>query len=111
MLTTFREFVNAGSFQDTGKTGLDNNFFGVGHALNMPMPTLDMPTKIIEGRIKKILYTQNPISVCLEDGTVWKATKKQWDYLRSIGREPKENLRMQLEIHLDGTIKAVNIIG
>lgn len=113
-LITFREFVNTGAFLNTGWTGIDpNSFINLGQHSNdfaLPTPTLDVPTKTIQGKIKRIFYTENPISVILDNGSVWKLTKKQWDHLKFYGREPKENARVQIEMTVDGTIKAINII-
>lgn len=109
MLMTFKEFVNAGSFQNTGTTGYDNQMFGIGHALNLPTPTLDMPTKTVQGNVRRIVYNENPISVQLDDGTIWHLTKQQWDYLKATNKEPKINSNIQIEMYLDGTIKGVFI--
>jgi hypothetical protein len=108
MLQSFKEFVNNGAFLNTAWTGFDNQTFGTGHALNLPTPTLDIPTKRIESRIRSIFYTQNPINIALEDGTSWKVTKEQWDYLVATGKEPREGKLAQIELFLDGTIRSVN---
>jgi hypothetical protein len=113
---TFKEFlesVNPGSFLNTGWSGVDSNqFFNVGHSndVDLPTPTLDMPTRTISSKIRKIAYTENPISILLDNGSMWKLTKKQWDHLKSYGREPKENARVEMEMTVDGTIKSINII-
>jgi hypothetical protein len=104
---TFREFVSSGAFSDTGKDGFDNAFFGIGHSLDMPMPTLNLPTRNIEGRVKRINYTSNPISVVLDNGTIWNLTKQQWDYLKTTGKEPKINSSVNIEMYIDGTIKSL----
>ncbi len=107
---TFKEFVNAGAFSNTAFRGLDSNqFVGSGHALNLPTPTLDMPTRTIHSTVRRIVYNENPISIQLMDGTIWNLTKKQWDYLKSTNKEPKINSNIQIEMFLDGTIKSVNI--
>jgi hypothetical protein len=105
---SFKEFVNPGAFQNTAQMGMDNQFFGVGHSLNLPTPTLEIPTKTVGGRISRINYTQNPISIYLTDGTVWNLSKKQWNYLLATNKEPKINGKVQIEVFLDGTIKSVN---
>ena len=110
-MTSFKEFINPGYFSDTGKDGIDNQFFGVGKSLNMPTPTLDLPTKTLEGKVRRINYTENPISIILQDGTTWNLTKKQWDYLVSINKTPKVNSSIQIEMYLDGTIKSINVFG
>jgi hypothetical protein len=111
-MQTFREFMNTGSFGNTATRNIDQQTFGSGHSNAVsPSPTLDLPTRVVEGRIRKLIYTSNPITAVLEDGTMWKITKKQWEYLKSIDREPKENRRVQLELFLDGTIKSVNVLG
>ena len=108
----FKEYIlselNAGAFLNTA-FGFDPQTFGMGRSLNMPSPTLDIPTKTINSKVSKIFYTQNPICICLEDGTEWKITFKQWRYLESIGRKPKEGSRIQLELYIDGTIKAIDL--
>lgn len=109
-MQSFKEYVNNGAFLNTAWVGLDNQFFGTGRSLNLPTPTLDIPTKTITGKIRSIFYTQNPITIALENGTVWKVNKEQWDYLQSIGREPREGKMVQMDLFLDGTIKAVNFI-
>ena len=106
-MESFKEFFNAGAI-NSGFAGLDNQFFGIGKSLNLPTPTLDIPTRTIQGRIQSIFYTQNPITITLENGTTWKLTKEQWDYLRAIGKEPHMGKQVMLELFLDGTIKAVN---
>ncbi len=108
-IMTFREFIDAGSFGNTATTGFDNQFFGTGHSLNLPTPTMDMPTKTLQGKVRRIKYTENPISVQLDSGAIWHLTKKQWDYLRVTNKEPKINSNIQIEMYLDGTIKSVNV--
>lgn len=108
-MESFKEFVNSGAFQNTATTGYDNQFFGIGRALNLPTPTLDMPTKTLQGNVRRINYTENPISIQLDSGAIWNLTKKQWDYLRTVNKEPKVNSAIQIEMYLDGTIKSVNI--
>jgi hypothetical protein len=108
-MQSFREFVNAGAFQNTGTTGYDNQVFGIGHSLNLPTPTMDMPTKTLQGNVRRIKYNENPISVQLDDGSVWHLTKKQWDYLRVTNKEPQINSNIQIEMYLDGTIKSVTV--
>lgn len=107
-MESFKEFYNAGAFSNTAWDGFDSQTFGIGKSLNLPTPTLEIPTKVIKGRIRSIFYTKNPITIALENGTTWKLTKEQWDYLRSVGKEPKENKEVQIELYLDGTIKAIN---
>jgi hypothetical protein len=108
-MESFKEFYNAGAFQNTATTGYDNQMFGIGHALNLPTPTLDMPTKTLQGNVRRINYTENPISIQLDSGAIWNLTKKQWDYLRTVNKEPKVHSNIQIEMYLDGTIKSVNI--
>jgi hypothetical protein len=108
-MESFKEFVNAGAFSNTGFNQIDNQMFGIGHALNLPTPTLDMPTKTLQGNVRRINYTENPISIQLDSGAVWNLTKKQWDYLRTVNKEPRVNSAIQIEMYLDGTIKSVNI--
>jgi hypothetical protein len=86
----------------------DNQFYGF-TATHLPTPPLDIPVKKIDGKIRSIFYTQNPITIALENGAVWKVNKDQWDYLVAIGREPKEGKTVHLEIYLDGTIKSVGL--
>lgn len=107
-MMTFREF--AGAFQDTAKTGYDTQTFGIGKSLNLPTPTLDIPTKSVSGRIQSIFYTQNPITIVLEDGTTWKLTFEQWKYLKKLGKEPQEGKRIMMELFLDGTVKSIDFI-
>jgi hypothetical protein len=109
MIQSFREFVNAGAFQNTGTTGYDSQFWGIGHSLSLPTPTLDMPTKTVQGTVRRIVYNENPISVQLDNGTIWHLTKQQWDYLKATNKEPKINSNIQIEMFLDGTIKGVFI--
>jgi len=106
---TFREFVNPGAFGNTATAGIDNQFFGVGKSLNLPTPTLELPTRTMEGRVSRIRYTENPIAIVLDSGAVWHLTKQQWDYLRSTNKEPKTGSRVQIEMFVDGTIRAVNV--
>lgn len=74
-----------------------------------PRPALNIPTKTIAGKITTIYYTQNPISICLENGAVWQVTKEQWEYLCSIGKRPKQGQNVLLDTYLDGTLKAVSL--
>lgn len=111
----FLESYESGAFLNTSFSGIDNNFFGIGTdssgnaAFTLPSPTLDIPTRTIQSRIRQIRYTDNPICICLEDGTEWKLNKDQWDYLTSLGKEPREGLMLQMELFLDGTIKSVDL--
>jgi hypothetical protein len=106
---TYLEFISAGAFSNTAfGSSPDNPDYYTRH--DLPTPTLDIPTNIVKSKIQQINYTENPITISLADGTVWKCSKPQWDYLKGIGREPKEGSNVQLEIYLDGTIKAVNIL-
>lgn len=108
-MESFKEFVNAGAFGNTAEKGYDTQFFGTGKSLNLPTPTLDIPTKIISGRIRSIFYTQNPITIVIENGATWKLGKDQWDYIKSIGKEPREGKHIVLELFLDGTVKSINL--
>lgn len=112
MFMTFREFVNPGAFQNTvtkGYFGTPNNAGYGGTPETLPTPTLDMPTKTVQGVVRRIVYNENPISIQLNNGTIWHLTKKQWDYLKATNKEPKINSYIQIEMFLDGTIKSVNI--
>lgn len=110
-MDSFRLFLETpGAFNNTGMTNLDSGMMGVGHSLDLPTPTLDPPTRTIRGKVNKISYTTNPISIALDDGTNWEVSKSQWDYLKKIGREPKEGSMVQLELYMDGTIKAVDFV-
>ncbi len=108
-MMSFKEFVYPGALLNTGVAGIDNQFFGLGRSLELPTPTLDLPTRAIEGVVTRINYTENPISVNLSDGTTWNLTKKQWDYLYSTNKLPRVNSKVQIEMFLDGTIKSVNV--
>ena len=108
-MQSFKEFVNNGAFLNTAWTGFDNQFFGIGKSLNLPTPTLDIPTKRIESRIRSIWYTKNPINIVLENGTIYKLTKEQWDYLVSIGKELREGQNIAIEMFLDGTVRTIDI--
>jgi len=111
-MQSFKEFVNAGAFQNTvtkGYFGTPNNASYGGTPETLPTPTLDMPTKTVQGSVRRIVYNENPISVQLDDGTIWHLTKKQWDYLKATNKEPRINSNIQIEMYLDGTIKSVNI--
>ena len=107
---SFKQFLledSGGYFGNTATSGYDPQTFGIGRSLNLPVPTLEIPAKHIEGRIRSIFYTQNPITIALDDGTTWKLTKSQWDYIQSQGKEIREGKRVQIEMNLDGTIKNV----
>lgn len=110
MEMSFKEFVNAGAFNNTAMMGYDNQFFGIGKSLNLPTPTMQVPTKTLKGNVRRINYTENPISIQLDTGAIWNMTKKQWDYLLAVNKEPKINSQVQIEMFLDGTIKSVNIV-
>lgn len=107
-MESFKEFVNASAFQNIQAKGSDNHWVSLTGS-PMPTPTLDIPTKTIEGNVRRINYTENPISILLDNGAMWNLTKEQWDYLRAINKEPKISSRMQIEMYLDGTVKAVNV--
>lgn len=102
-MESFKEYVNAGAFLNSGWVGLAS----LPDTSSIPTPTLDIPTKTLTGRIRSIFYTKNPIAIVLENGSVWKVTKSQWDYLVSMGKEPREGRFAQIEMNLDGTIKSV----
>jgi len=107
-MESFKEYVNAGAFLNTTWSGLANLPYGPGDDTpGFPTPTMEIPTKSMSGRIRSIFYTKNPISIVLENGAVWKVTKTQWDYLVSIGKEPREGVLAQIDMNLDGTIKSV----
>jgi hypothetical protein len=89
---------------------MDTQHFGIGNSPVLPTTLLEPPTRTIEGKIKDIRYTENPITIMLDNSTSWKVDKKQWDYLVSVGKEPKIGKRVQLEMFLDGTIKSINYI-
>lgn len=108
-MRSFHEFVNSGAFLNTFWKEIENPL-DVEKRLNFPKVTFDIPTKIITGKVQNIFYTKNPICISLDNGTSWKVTKEQWDYLSHIGREPKKGKRVQLEMYLDGTIKSVDIL-
>lgn len=109
-MLSFKEFYNAGPFLNTTQTGHDNAFFGVKQP-EIPMPSLDLPLKQVNGRVRRINYTENPISIIFDNGTTWNMTKKQWDYLKSTNKEPRINSEVQIEMFVDGTIKSVNFGG
>ena len=106
-MESFKEYVNAGAFLNTAWAGLASTPTGIGDTPGFTSPTLDIPTRSISGRVRSIFYTKNPISIVLENGTVWKVSKSQWDYLVSTGKEPCEGKLAQIEMNLDGTIKSV----
>lgn len=114
-MKSFLEYIQAGSFLNTAQVGLGAPTWGVDHSLTLSSPTLDIPTQIISGKIRKIHYTENPIMIELEIAPNklrrWPMTKKQWEYAKSIGKEPRENMRVQMELFLDGTIKGLSVIG
>ena len=93
-----------GSFLNTGYLYSNPQYY-TRH--DLPTPSIDIPTKLITGRIRRINYTENPISIIFDNGTHWSLVKKQWEYLTQIGCEPKEGLQFRLELFLDGTIKSV----
>lgn len=104
----FKEFINNGAFLNTAWAGFDNQTFGIGHSLNLPTPTLDIPTKRIESRIRSIFYTKNPITIVLEDGTLWKMSKEQWDTLVRSGKQPQKGKIAQIETFLNGVVKSID---
>lgn len=97
-----------GATSNTGMTGHLNSVFGVGRSLQLPTPTIDIPTHLIDCKINKIFYTRTPICVVLSNGMVWRLNKQQWDFLREHGREPREGAHVNLELYLDGSIKSVS---
>jgi hypothetical protein len=107
-MQSFKEFYNAGAVTNTSWNDYNNQMWDTGK--NLPTPTLDLPTQTTEGTIRSIFYTQNPITVTLDNGFTWKLTKEQWDYLKAHGKEPMQNKRVMIELFLDGTIKSVNFI-
>lgn len=109
-MESFKEYVIGGAFLNTAQSGFDSQYFGIGKSLNQPVPTFEIPTQKIESRVTSIFYTRNPITICLEDGTTWKVTKSQWDYMKAIGSEPIKGKTAQLELCLDGTIKSARFV-
>lgn len=107
-MESFRVFVEADVLQ-SGWAGLGSIPFGVNNLSGLPMPAMDIPSKNLSGRIRSIFYTMNPITIVLENGSVWKLTKEQWDYLLATGKEPREGRVVNMDMNLDGTIKSVSI--
>lgn len=102
----FKQFaMMPAAFQDSGKMDI-----GPQRHYDLPTPTTEIPTKSIDGTIEKIQYTTNPIAVYVA-GHKWTLTKKQWDYLKSQGKELKENQRIRIELYLNGAIKSVDILN
>lgn len=118
---TFKEFMNPGSYTNTAFTGFDNSVFGIGHSNELPMPTLNLPTEVIEGRISRFVspFNEDPITLEIEysnpktkkiERKIWMMHKKQWENSKLAGSELKVNSRVQMEILKDGTIKGLRII-
>jgi hypothetical protein len=103
----FKEFIMSGAFNST-QSYLDGQpkYYS---KFELDVPTLDLPTKRIESRVRAIHYTQNPITIVL-DNSNWKVTKQQWDYLNSIGQKPEIGKLAQIETFLDGTIRSVSFV-
>jgi hypothetical protein len=119
-MITFREFINPGAFANTGFTGFDNQFFGIGHSNELPMPTLNLPTEVISGKISRFVspYNKDPITLEIEfidpktgetKRKTWMMHKKQWENSKLAG-DIKKNSRVQMEILKDGTIKGLRVI-
>lgn len=109
---SFRKFLesyNPGSFLNTAQNGFDNQFFGIGKSLQIPTPTLELPTKTLKGIVKRIVYNQDPIQIQLDTGAIWNLTKQQWDYMKFSNKEPKINSSIQITTSLDGTIQSVDV--
>lgn len=83
-----------------------NQWLGMDMPINYS-PILEIPTKMITGKIIKIEYTKNPISIILDNGYTWYLTFEQWKYLCKNNKEPKKNKMIQLEIFLNGNIKNI----
>lgn len=114
LVDSFREFVNPGYFSDTGKDGIDSQTWSGERSLEMPSPTLDIPTQVFTGEVTNIRYNTNPITVYINVGREWRQwsmNHRQWKYLESLGKAPRIGSKVQIEQFLDGTIKAVNYIA
>lgn len=79
--------------------------------MNLPTPTLTAPVEVVNTKVKKIEYTNNPIKVHFENGILWQLTKKQWDFLDNRNKAPQTAATVQMEIYKDGTVKAFDIIS
>lgn len=104
---TFKEFVISGAYTNTGWEGYDLSYWGAGRTPTLPVPTLTPPVKVVEGVITHIMYTNNPITICVGN-TTWNLTKDQWDTIVRHKKKPCVNDRVRLEMYLDGTIRSVN---
>lgn len=110
-MESFREYVNAGAFNNTGAVMDTPQTFGIGKSNNLPTPTLEIPTRTFSGTISNILYNQDPILIRVktqDKSYSWKVTKEQWNYLKKINRQPEVDKRVMIEMNLDGTIKSVS---
>lgn len=98
----FLEYIEA--YSNTGWDDIEAMTMGQGHSMNLPVPTFRLPTKQFTATVRRIKYNQNPIQIEFDNGVDWRVSKKQWDYLKSIGREPKENAVADVSMLSNGMI-------
>jgi hypothetical protein len=102
---SFREYYSNTNSDDISniKPGMMDGVYDI------PAITFNVQNKNVSGRVVSISFNTNPIKLVLSDGTVWKLSKAQWDYLVKIGKEPKKGKLMSMEITPDATVKNVEI--
>lgn len=94
------------------KEFFSNHWMGINN-INLDSFPLEIPEKTIKGKVRTIFYTENPISVVIDtdNGTpiIWKLTKKQWDYITKIKKQPKKGKNIEFSIRNNGIIKIDSI--
>jgi hypothetical protein len=97
-------------YSNTGWDDLHSQVFGTGHSLMLPVPTLHIPLNRVSTKVSGIIFNHTPIIVNFDNGQQWKLTKKQWDFMKSQGKEPKINQRLEVATDLNGRVISVNKI-
>ncbi len=101
----FKFFINEFNTNAFLGMGLD----GLAKPFDLPNPSLELPTKMIKGKIQEIKFNQNPIKITTDNGSVWHLSKGQWDYLLKNNKKPRINSEINVEVYLDGRVKSCKI--
>jgi hypothetical protein len=102
-MNDFYKFLE--TYSNSQWDGIESPTFGQGHSMNMPDPTYNFPTENFTSKIRRVVYNQKPIVVEFENGRVWRIKEKQWNYLKSIGRKPKQGATADVAMTPDGVVQ------
>lgn len=97
------------TYSNTGMDGIESMLFGTGTQPTLPVPTKLFPGTYKKASISKINLKKNPIKIYLSNGETWKLTKKQYDYVNSLGDKIEVGNFVDYEVFSDGKIGGIRI--